>query len=54
MMDSPHLGFIVAAYALAAVTILAMIGSILWDYRALSAQLRSLEAQRGDRADPGI
>jgi heme exporter protein CcmD len=48
-MDSPHLGFIVAAYALAATTILAMIASILWDYRGLSAELRSLEARRGDR-----
>ena len=49
-MDSPHLGFIVAAYALAAVTILAMIGSIVWDYRRLSAELRALEERRGDRA----
>jgi len=48
-MDSAHLGFIVAAYALAAVTVLAMIGSIVWDYRTLSAELRALEARRGDR-----
>ena len=49
MDSSPHLGFIVAAYALAAVTILAMIGSILWDYRTLNAELRALEARRGGR-----
>jgi heme exporter protein CcmD len=49
-MDSPHLGFIVAAYAIAAITVLAMIGSILWDYRTLSTELRALEARRGDRA----
>jgi heme exporter protein CcmD len=52
MMNSPHLGFIVAAYALAAATILAMIASILWDYRSLSAELRALEAKRGDREGP--
>ena len=49
MMNSPHLGFIVAAYGLATVTILAMIASILWDYRTLSARLETLEATRGDR-----
>ena len=53
-MDSPHLGFIVAAYALAAIAMLAMVGSILWDYRALSAELHALEARRGDRADAQI
>ena len=52
MIDSAHLGFIVAAYALAAVTILAMIASILWDYRSLSAELHALEARRGDREGP--
>jgi len=46
-METPHLGFIVAAYALAAATILAMLVSILRDYSALSAELRALE-KRGD------
>jgi heme exporter protein CcmD len=52
MMDTPHLGFIVAAYVVATVTIVAMIASILWDYRALSAKLGALEARRGDRDAP--
>jgi heme exporter protein CcmD len=51
MMETPHLGFIVAAYVLAAATILAMTASILRDYSALSAELRALEARRRDRGD---
>jgi heme exporter protein CcmD len=49
MMDVPHLGFIVAAYGLAALVVLVMIGAILWDYRALSAALRRLDAARAER-----
>ena len=48
MMATPHLGFIVAAYAFAALTTLAMIVGILLDYRALGAKLRALEAARAD------
>jgi heme exporter protein CcmD len=48
MMETPHLGFIVAAYALATVTTLAMIVGILLDYRTLGAKLRALEAARAD------
>ena len=50
MMAAPHFGFVVAAYALAALVILGMIASILGDYRALSSTLRRLEAARRDRA----
>jgi len=49
MTDTPHFGFIVAAYALAAIAILAMIVTILWDYRSLNAQLRVLEDARRDK-----
>ncbi|MGD0641748.1 MAG: heme exporter protein CcmD [Roseiarcus sp.] len=49
MMEIPHLGFIVAAYALAAGVVVAMIASILWDYRGLSAALARLEAARADK-----
>ena len=49
MMEAPHFGFVVAAYALAALVVVGMIASILWDYRKLSAALRRLEASRGDR-----
>jgi heme exporter protein CcmD len=48
-METPHLGFIVTAYALAAVAILTMIAMILLDYRELKANLSALEAARRDR-----
>jgi heme exporter protein CcmD len=51
MMDTPHLGFIVAAYALAAAVIATMIAAILIDYRALSANLRGLEAARREKGE---
>jgi len=51
MIDVPHLGFIVAAYAFAALTFLAMVAAILLDYRALGAKLRALEGARADRTE---
>jgi heme exporter protein CcmD len=51
MMGDPHAGFIVAAYAVALVTIGAMIGWVVSDFRHLRAQLdqvtRALDAARG-------
>ena len=52
MTAIPHIGFILAAYGLAALVVLVMIASILWDYRALSAALARLEAARGERDAP--
>ncbi len=55
MTDIPHLGFIVASYALTTVAIATMIGAILWDYGALKSQLRALEEKRrggGDGSSP--
>ena len=49
MTDVPHLGFIVAAYAIAAAAIAAMIAYVWLDYRALSAQLAALEARRREK-----
>jgi len=50
-MGDPHLGFIVAAYAIAAVTIGAMIGWVVLDSRRLNAELaratRALDGARG-------
>jgi heme exporter protein CcmD len=43
VIDTPHWGFVAAAYGLAAVTILAMIIATLVDYRAQSAALRRLD-----------
>jgi heme exporter protein CcmD len=46
----PHIGFVVAAYAVAAATIGAMIAYVLLDYRRLNAHLdeatRALESAR--------
>ncbi len=52
MMDVPHLGYIVAAYAVTAVAIAAMIGAVLVDYRDLVGKLARLEARRGDPEGP--
>jgi nitrate reductase gamma subunit len=49
-MSDPHIGFVIAAYAVAAATIAAMIGAIALDWRRLEAQMeraaRALEAAR--------
>jgi heme exporter protein CcmD len=52
MMEVPHLGFIVAAYAVTAAAIAAMIGAVWLDYRDLAAKLARLEARRGDPESP--
>jgi heme exporter protein CcmD len=44
--DIPHFGFIVAAYLVTAIAILAMIGAIVLDYRRLSRALSRLDAAR--------
>ena len=53
MLNDPHIGFVVAAYAVAFVVLAAMIGSVLFDTRRLNAELeaanRALEAARGGR-----
>ena len=50
-MGDSHIGFIVAAYAIAAATIGAMIGWVVLDFRNLSAELaratRALDGARG-------
>jgi heme exporter protein CcmD len=50
MMADPHIGFVVAAYAVAAATIGAMIAYVLLDYRRLTTHLdevtRALETAR--------
>ena len=51
MTGDSHIGFIVAAYAVASVTIGAMIGWVVLDFRRLNAQLdqatRALDSARG-------
>jgi heme exporter protein CcmD len=50
--DIPHLGYIVAAYAVAAVAIVVMIASILLDYRDLTARLAELATRRDEATPP--
>jgi heme exporter protein CcmD len=51
MMGDSHIGFIIAAYAVAAATIGTMIGWVVLDFRNLSAELaratRALDGARG-------
>jgi heme exporter protein CcmD len=47
MIMLPHFGFVAAAYAIAAVTILVMIVATLADYRAQSAALQRLAPREG-------
>ena len=50
-MGDPHIGFIIAAYAVAVATIGAMISWVVLDFRRLNAQLdqatRALDSARG-------
>jgi hypothetical protein len=54
-MADPHIGFVIAAYAVEAATIAAMISAVLLDGRRLDAQLdaaaRALDAARGGLKD---
>jgi hypothetical protein len=56
-MADPHIGFVIAAYAVAAAAIGVMIASAVLDYRHLSAHLdeavHALEAARGAAKDSG-
>ena len=54
-MADPHIGFVIAAYAVAAATIIGMIGAVVLDGRRLEGQMertaRALEAARGGSMD---
>ena len=43
---TPHLGFIVAAFAVAGVVVAGMVGAILLDYRDLKYRLARLERRQ--------
>ncbi len=55
MLSDPHIGFVIAAYSVAALVIAVMIGAVVFDYRRLSAHLdeatRALDAVRGGATD---
>jgi len=44
-MDTTHLGFIIASYALATLVIFGLIAWVIFDYRSQTARLQKLEAQ---------
>ncbi|MBB3972953.1 heme exporter protein CcmD [Hansschlegelia beijingensis] len=48
-MNDPHLGFIVASYAIGLTVVVALIGWTILDYRAQSRALAELEARSGRR-----
>ncbi len=55
MMSDPHIGFVIAAYSVATVVIVVMIGAVVLEYRRLNAHLdeatRALEAARSGAGD---
>ncbi len=56
-MVDPHIGFVIAAYAVTAATIGVMIAYVVVDARRLNAQMeaaaRSLDAARGEAKGAG-
>jgi heme exporter protein CcmD len=53
-MADPHIGFVIAAYSVAAAVIAAMIGAVVVDYRRLNAHLdRATRALDAARREPG-
>jgi len=52
MMAEPHIGFVIAAYSVAAVVLAAMIGSVVLDYRRLSAELEEATRRLEDARAP--
>ena len=53
MSHDPHLGFVIAAYALAFVIVAGMIVTILADYMRLKQALWSLSRETGQDPDIG-
>jgi heme exporter protein CcmD len=49
-MTDPHIGFVVAAYAVAAVVLIGMVVAVVADYRSQRRALRRLEGR--DEATP--
>jgi predicted MFS family arabinose efflux permease len=50
-MSDPHLGYIIAAYAVGFVTISAMVAAILYDQFTLKRALAKLPVRGEDEAD---
>jgi heme exporter protein CcmD len=43
MLDLPHIGFVIAAYATGLIVVAWLIGSVLWDHAALRRALAAYE-----------
>jgi len=52
MLDLPHIGFVIAAYAIGAVVLAWLIGSILVDHRALRRALSAYGGKAAPKPDP--
>ena len=50
-MSDPHIGFVVAAYAVAAIVLIGMVVVVFVDHRAQKEALRRLESRDG-RSEP--
>ena len=53
MMAVPHIGFILAAYALTAVTMVGMVATIVMDGRSVRRALDRLDPRRGAATTSG-
>jgi heme exporter protein CcmD len=45
LLDLPHIGFVIAAYAVALVVVVLLIGMVLFDYSALRRALTAHEVR---------
>jgi heme exporter protein CcmD len=52
-MQDSHIGFVIAAYAVTGVTVLAMIVAIIVEHRSLTRALGRLSARGGPPANEG-
>jgi heme exporter protein CcmD len=50
-VSDPHIGFVVAAYAIAAIVLVGMVVVVFADYRAQQKALKRLESREG-QAEP--
>ena len=50
-MNDPHIGFVIAAYAVAAIVLVGMVVAVFADYRAQRRTLKRLESRDG-QAEP--
>ena len=53
MMEVPHIGFILAAYAVTGVAMVGMVAMVVMDGRSLRRDLDRLDPRRGAPAAPG-